>query len=158
MKRIIVLTLLSAVLIFPFRTAAQAQDLTISLDLTKSVVALNAQIKMSITLRNTTAHDISVRKTGGGDHPEANYRISVTTDTGIAVPETASGKSARFAPSASRILQTLKPGESLTEVIDLEKFFEITAPGVYQVTVQRDVEKIETPSPSIAKTIKFVVR
>ncbi len=112
---------------------------TLNIAMQKASTPSKAEEVLVVSLLNNTDHDLKVWKSVGGIHAEQFYDIVMSDSNGSPAPRTDYGlalESHQVYPS-SRILKTLRPGESLNETMDLSKIFVIAKGEGYKIDVSR---------------------
>jgi hypothetical protein len=127
--------------------AAAGVKLLVSLE--KTSFSLGETIPLAVTLRNDGAGDVWIVQRSQWLTP----RVLVTDESGKPVPWSKEGKARREAAEAGyRSIRHLAPGETVRDVIEIDKAFRPTGPGNYRVAAERYV----SPSQDLsrAKTVK----
>lgn len=103
------------------------------------------EVKIAVTLTNTSTHEIVVRKDKAPDHAEFDYQVVVLDETDQSAPKTKYHRllSKEEDPGTTVFIDsggnfTLKPGETLTENLVLNRLFDLSMPGKYKVQAQRE--------------------
>jgi len=90
--------------------------------------------ELRVKVTNLKLAQVSIVRTAA----EFALRIRITGQNGREPPLTKYGKGLLAFQDGSRVRTGLAQHETLTEVLDLEKLYEL-APGTYAVTVSRDI-------------------
>ena len=131
----------------------------------KDVVRGEEPIQLKLQLKNTTEKVLLVKEIAAW----YDYVLNVRTESGQNVPFTELGqkidmmlrgtgdkvrRSIRNEPST--IYTWLKPGEELTDSIDVTELYKITTEGTYFITVKRSVYSLD--GKSLAEVISNTIR
>ena len=122
------------------------------------VFKTNSEVRLSIALKNTTNHNISIPVTMGP--AEFVYQIEAKDAKGNAAPYTKYGRGVMVDKTVgartSAIYVPLKPGETrqVAEVI-VSKLFDLSKPGEYTIRVHRydDQNKVDIDSNELKLTV-----
>lgn len=115
-----------------------SEDLAISLSVDKPVFRQGETIPLHIALRNfgTTPSTVVAWS------PWIQYPLSVRDESGRELPETAYVQQMRNkAYQMRRAMHQLMPGEVVTETLDLDKGYDLKAPGLYTVSAKHPTFK-----------------
>jgi hypothetical protein len=139
---------------------------SLAISVKEHTVKAGSEVPMQIVLTNTSADQIAIR---GGEPPDAGkrdgYILDVRNAAGEFVPNTAylnfqPFKAYLFLPGEAnffdRSFHGLKPGETLTNEVILDKLFDLSQPGKYTIQARRADEN----SKAVAKSniIKVTVK
>jgi hypothetical protein len=125
-------------------------------------IKLGDQIRLNISLTNTSGKEILVGDERGG--VEVDYDISIADENGKAPAATAYLRSIKgnrlpddpkFYRTYSRQILSVKPGMSLDNRIDLGRIYKIISPGIYKIRVERleEISKKRVQSNTITLTV-----
>ena len=113
----------------------------------QAIVKSGSEVKLLITVTNTSDQDVDLYKTPGPDgQAEDVNKIEVRDGSGNALPRAdvqtvEIGGVLRTFPkkmTKSRMGVILKPGDSLEDFTILSNIFDLSKPGKYTVTVQNE--------------------
>ena len=112
---------------------------TLILGTEENVVKAGSEVKINITLRNSSNRAIHMN-TGSS---EIEYVIEVRDSQGTSAPKTDFGRKANERPHfSSDQIFTLQPGECLPKIsLDVTKLYDLSRPGKYTIQVNRLVPK-----------------
>ena len=137
-----------------FFLIAQAQPtkpaISLRISAKQNVIQAGSELQLTIVATNIIDHDISLFRGKGEAEGEFNYKIDVRDDKGIApsrtwygnrlqgkdVDEPKDSAQATLIVS-SDVLLPIQPGGTLTEVIIVNKMFDLSQPGKYSIQAQR---------------------
>jgi len=126
-----------------FSSGKNVQPFALTIRTAQSTVAMGSDIRVEVTLTNTSGRDIAFAKSVGDDAAEFNYVIDMHDAHGKPLAETEHHRRVKAEDSQpishSNQIVTLKPGESLKENAILNNLYEISRPGKYLILAQRDV-------------------
>jgi uncharacterized protein (DUF58 family) len=112
---------------------------SLTIRLLQNVAKVGSEIRVQVVLTNTSDHEIGILKSA----PEADYIVEVRDTRGKMAPDTDFRRKqkdpASVKVSTASPLYTLKPGESLRDEIQVERLYEMSAPGKYSIQVSRTV-------------------
>lgn len=122
---------------------ANTEGFQLSIATDKAGCRLGQSIVVSVLLRNTSSHPLWFWQTD----MEADYDIEIAGNDGKLAPLTTYGQRfhgpGRVDFHASAV--TLKPAESIEQVLPLDKLYDVSRAGVYDVTVTRKVPEVSAP-------------
>lgn len=144
MKGMSILLLLALFGLTDFSSAQNTQQpFALTIRTAQSVVKTGSEIRVEVTLTNTSGRDIALTKSVGDDAAEFNYVIDMHDGHGKPLAETEHHRRVKAEDSLpithSNQILTLKPGESLKENAILNNLYDISRPGKYVILAQRDV-------------------
>jgi len=122
-------------------TPKEAFSLTIAAP--KEPLRAGAELRLQITVTNTSNRKISFI-TSPGPIPEDGflYEIDVRDEQGRSVPLSSDlrGRDPRVPVDyGSRTARTLAPGESFVDQVTVTRFYDLTRPGQYTISVARSM-------------------
>jgi hypothetical protein len=143
----------------PGQAARQPFSLTVTTP--QSIITAGAELRVQVTLKNITDHDIFVSRDFARETAERNYVIDVRDESGQIAPDTAYNRKRKDPGDAkhpnvrygSHMLETLKPGEELNDDAVVTKLYDITLPGKYSLQVSR--QSSDAPGGNIVKSNKI---
>lgn len=106
-----------------------------------------AELRLQVTIKNTSDHDVTFLTSGGAVPEDDGYRYKVEVldahtrpaPPSALVTEMRSGK--KVVDTYSRnIGRKLKPGEALVDLIDVTKLYDLSQPGIYTISVTRPLQ------------------
>jgi len=108
----------------------------------KNPIKLGTEIRVSITVTNTSKENVVLLTTPGRRHAGLWYDVAVRNTNGSSVTKTRfkrilDGEEEKGHVFGSSIATTLAPGESVREEATLGDMYELTMPGTYLVRVDR---------------------
>ena len=110
----------------------------------KNPIRLGTDIRISITVTNTSKEKVVLLTTPGRTHAGIWYDVVVRNTNGSSVTKTrikrildGDGEEEKGHVLGSLIATTLAPGESVKEEATLGDMYELTMPGTYLVRVDR---------------------
>lgn len=125
----------------PASTAKGAFSLTIAAP--KEPLKAEAELRLLVTITNTSNRKISF-VTSPGPTPEDGflYEIDVRDEQGrpVALSSDLRGRDPRVPVNyGSRTARTLSPGESFIDQVTVTRFYDLTRPGQYTISVSRSM-------------------
>jgi dipeptidyl aminopeptidase/acylaminoacyl peptidase len=110
----------------------------ISISAPNDEVQVGTDVRIVISLTNTSDHQILFSHRPGINNPEFSYKIEVRNAAGRAVQETAYGREAQERrDTEGRTVDYVQPGMSVAQVAHLAKLVNLDKPGKYTVQVLR---------------------
>jgi dipeptidyl aminopeptidase/acylaminoacyl peptidase len=119
------------------RAATGNGSFSISVSAPSNEVAVGADAKVVITLKNLTEHQILFRHRPGMENAEFSYTIEVRNPAGHPVEETQYGREARASQDEDRTVEYVQPGQSVVLAAHLGRLVNLRRPGAYTVRVSR---------------------
>jgi len=118
---------------------SSTQPFTLSLETEQNVVKARSEVKVNVTLRNSSNQAIDM--SSGSE--EIDYAIDVRDSQGGLAPDTDFARKLKRRPYySSEQVFSLKPGESLPKAtLSITKFYDLSRPGKYTIQVSRAVPK-----------------
>ncbi|MBI2682463.1 MAG: hypothetical protein HYX26_04475 [Acidobacteriales bacterium] len=120
----------------------QAQSpLSITISTPRDVLRAGSEIRLDITLVNTSDHGVHIARSTGG--PELDYEIEICDLGGKPSVETSYGRkihgkeSERMPRAGSFVSGTLQPGKEFQQQVILNKMYDLSQPGKYVIQVRR---------------------
>jgi hypothetical protein len=112
---------------------------TLTLEAEENPIKAGSEVKVGITLRNSSNHAIDV----GLGLAEMDYALGVRDSQNRIPPETEfARKSKGRGYFSNETVFTLQPGETLPkEMLVISKFYDVSRPGKYTIQVSRAVPK-----------------
>jgi hypothetical protein len=115
-------------------------------------------IKMAITMKNISDHDITMSKWVGNSQAELNYEIIVRGNNGEMPIETRYKNVIKEGGiGGSRKIFPLKPGEEITETSNINKLYDLSRPGEYTIQVEKELPASEGKGMAQSNTITITV-
>jgi len=121
---------------------------SLTLSSSEKVIKAGSEARLEIVLKNTSNHEFSITKSNAEDRAESHYRIDVRDSKGRPVPDTEYAHTVwnlNSKPTTqfvfSEVVHTLKPGESLTDVVVITKLYELSRPGKYTIRISREISR-----------------
>lgn len=105
---------------------------------------VGADLRVEITLTNTSASQIHIAKTNGADDAEIHYTVDVRDDQGNLAPYTTYSRNLKAGTKVlvwSDLTYTLEPGGTLKDTALVTKLYDLTRPGKYSIQVSREIPK-----------------
>jgi len=118
------------------------QPLTITVTPSTPTLKAGVDSEIQISIKNTSDHPITLKRTNGDAFPDYDFTISVQ--------DSISSRSTAIAPLAQRQssprkgsarAETIQPGESIQDRIVLARHFDMSKPGTYTIKVARILPK-----------------
>ncbi len=134
-----------------------AQPLEIAISTQQSKIMAGDPIKIAITMKNMSDHDITIIKFGGDSQAELNYEIIVRDKNGEMLNETSYRKGIKEGVAGSRKLFTLKPSAEITEKANINKLYDLSMPGEYTVQVEKELPPSEGKGKGTIKSNTITV-
>jgi len=163
-KLLLFLTLMAAAAV----SAAQLDPpaFSIAISVPQDVVTRGSKVKVKITLKNTSNHDIVIPRSNAEDQGVFHNKITVRDEEGNLVADKAAvaARTDKNKDTGSELTNltmetvinfTLKPGESLKDGIKLSEFYDLSKPGKYSIEVERtdDITKAVVKSNTITLAV-----
>jgi hypothetical protein len=138
---------------------------SVTISVPQDVVAAGSEVKVKITLKNTSNHDIGIPKSPADDQGGSYNKITVRDEEGNLVADNATiaARTDKHKGTQSElmnltmetiILFTVKPGESLKDGIKLSEIYDLSKPGKYSIELERtDDTKTVVKSNTITLTV-----
>jgi len=125
---------------YPIHALAPRRPFTIVIGTGQSVFKAGSEIRLHITLTNTSAHDIVIWRANGDAQGEvAGYRVEVRDENGNGPPETKYQRVLRGEDEDSLVWSPigmdLSPGKSSKDAMIVNKFYDLSKPGKYKIQV-----------------------
>jgi hypothetical protein len=127
-----------------FPTSANTPLFSVTLDAPKASLKSGAKLILRVTVTNTSDHNIPFKRTPNPiSNEEFRYQIEIRDADGQPAPP-----SARVRALQGQIRMTedwhnhaywLKPGESYSDDLEITKFYDLDKPGIYTVSVSKDL-------------------
>jgi hypothetical protein len=121
---------------------------SLTLSSSEKVIRVGSEARLEIVLKNTSIHEFSIATSNLKDRAESHYLIDVRDSKGRPVPDTEYAHTVwnlNSKPTTlfvfSEIVDTLKPGETMTDVAVITKLYDLTRPGKYTIRVSRKIWK-----------------
>ncbi len=133
--------------------AQNKTPITVLIQCPQSELKSGSEVKLLITVTNTSDQDVDLYKTPGPDgQAEDVNKIEVRDESGRALPRAdvqtvrIGGKLRTFPKKIikSRAGVILKPGESLKDFAILSNLFDLSKPGKYTVTAQNERRSVDS--------------
>jgi hypothetical protein len=107
------------------------------------------ELRVQVTMKNITNHDIGIALPRGDDSAEDSYEIEVLDEKGEPAPDTAFSRDRKDPGDArhprvrvgSTVIDTLKPGAELKDEAVITKLYDLTMAGKYVVRFSRRIEE-----------------
>jgi hypothetical protein len=161
MKRIafaVILAILPATLFFTKVASSQQPKASFTLTIAyQGGAAKSGQVRpLTVTEKNVSSHTIDISR---NEDPSAWYRVEISgngspvpkTDEMLKREATQAAVAANFGP-ADPLFVTLKAGESAVFNFPISSLYDMTEPGVYQITLSR-LSSSNTPVRSNTITV-----
>lgn len=152
---------------------AQEASFSVTIATPANVVKIGSDIRIDITIKNTSDHEIDLPRSVRTDLGEWFTDVEVSDEKGNAMPETKyyrvlRGKDTydneprpdgKFAPKVQQTFglsgYSVKPGANLRDGTVLNKLVDLTRPGKYTIRVRRRDEgtKLSVTSNTITVTL-----
>ena len=139
------------------QTHAPEQSLKITIVAAQNSVMAGDPIKITVTMKNMSDHDITMVAVGNNSKAELNYEIIAREKNGEMVDETRYGKGLKGGVAGSRKLFTLKPGAEITETCNINKLYDMSMPGEYVIQVEKELPASEGKGTIKSNTITVTV-
>jgi hypothetical protein len=122
------------------QTKASKPNISLAIGLRESTVKAGSLVVVEITKKNISNHDMNVRQVVGS--AEWSYDVVVTDEENKPAPTTDFGrrklnKEPYFVGSI--MIDVLKPGESMHEIIALDRMYDFSRAGKYTIQVSQTV-------------------
>lgn len=122
---------------------SKSQLFTLSLEGPHEPLKSGAELRLHVTVKNTSDRTIGFVRSPGPVPEEAfRYEIEVRDATGRSAPPSTylrELKNKTTIISGSNLAHWLKAGESFVDEVDITKLYDLTKPGKYTVAVARDI-------------------
>lgn len=133
---------------------ATSEGFQLSARLRKERVRSGEPILLKLTLKNATVKDLCLERRG----VEREYQLEVKNERGERVPPTEAGMTLinNAGEDWSHYGVKLGPGKKIQDEIEVNKLWEMTAPGTYYITATRPVSKqgCEEKGKGVSNTIE----
>jgi len=136
---------------------APEQSLKITIAAAQNSVMAGEPIKIAVTMKNISDHDIKLVAMGSNSTAELNYEIIARDKNGEMLNETIYGKGLKGGVAGSRKLFTLKPGAEITETSNINKLYDMSMPGEYVIQVEKELPASEGKGTVKSNTITVTV-
>src|SRR6185437_6158558 len=140
LERLLTLIILAAYIAAPVRSGSQA--FTLSLEAEESPTKVNSEVRINVTIRNTSNRAMYVSDSNGP--VPSDYVIDARDSQGRPAPDTDFArklKSKEQGYFSSDTVFTLQPGESHKTALVVTKLYDLSSPGKYLIQVSRTVPK-----------------
>jgi len=146
MRRITRLALLAASVVLAAASClsqtSASQPFTIAIAAVQRDFKVGVEIRVRITLTNTSGRELLVgRAKGDARAEEAGYRIEVVNERGKNPPETKYQRVVKGEADdilvSSPVGFTVQPGKTFEDAMIANKFYDLSQPGKYKIQVQR---------------------
>ena len=136
---------------------APEESLKITIVAAQNSVMAGDPIKITVTMKNMSDHDITMVAVGNNSKAELNYEIITRDKNGEMLNKTIYGKGLKGGVAGSRKLFTLKPGAEITETSDINKLYDMSMPGEYIIQVEKELPASEGKGTVKSNTITVTV-
>jgi hypothetical protein len=118
------------------------QPFTLAIRVDQLTFKIGSQIRLRITLTNTSGQDLPIgRAKGDAQAEEVGYRIEVLDEEGKNAPETKFQRVIKGEEDgifvSSPIAITIQSGKTYEDAMMVNKFYDLSQPGKYTIQVQR---------------------
>lgn len=145
-----------------YQSGSNNQPFQLELSPAAVTAELNQEVDIAVILTNTSNSPETFRASFKGTAPEFFYDISLHSDDGSSVEETKYERSVKghgtIALDYNSKFVTLRPGEHLTEHVNISKLFSLNKAGSYQIQATRpfrDLDKNIQSAKSNVVTLKI---
>ena len=145
--------------------AASKPSFTLSVTASDNDIKIGAAVQVDVTMKNISSQTIEVWRNALGQEGLV-YEMNVTDERGAAPLDTKFGKDIKGLKDPAFLTPdtpihmsggwvTLKPGETLTDRLNISKLYNLAQPGKFAIQVRRfdDESKTFVKSNSISVTI-----
>jgi hypothetical protein len=147
-------------------TTPSRPALSLSLSPVADKITAGSPMPVTITMKNISDHEISYWREMTDDPGGFEYKISAWDDKQTAALDSKFGKALRGREDPAFLTadtplrgtggwRTLKPGETLTDRVNVGRLFDLSRPGKYTIQVQR--LDLDTKSFVMSNKINVVV-
>jgi len=110
--------------------------LSLTIATSRTVVTSGDDIQIEAVLKNTSEDEVPI---GFTDDPRYDLRVEVTTEKGLAAPESKASQRRKdnrlFRGPSHYRADNMSPGQEQRESFEMEDFFDLSSPGAYSVRV-----------------------
>ncbi|HEV2303946.1 MAG TPA: hypothetical protein VGR93_00370 [Candidatus Acidoferrales bacterium] len=140
----LLLSIIAALVVAP-ATLGQNQPFSLTIAPPSKPIKSGAKVYLLVTVTNTTDHTTGLIRSSGSLPDEGfRYHIDVRDSGGHERPQSARlrGLKGKMTMSqSSNLARWLKPGESFVDRIAVTRFYDVTLPGEYSVSVARHFDR-----------------
>jgi len=137
------------------------QPLSLSIAGPSGVIAPGGACDVSITLANVSDKPLTLPVTNGeggwGAHRDLKVTVVSSPSGRILKPIPFDLRKAILSQHSSSRSKTLQPGESISGIIHVSEFFDLSSPGIYQVQITRDIPKELGTGVVTSNTVEITV-
>jgi len=140
----------------------QQAPFSIAISSPQQSIGTGAEVRLEITLKNTSNREIYISKSNGRSQAEFSFVVDAHDDTGKPAPDTEYGRRVMRRETKKRtvlfwseIFLTLKPGEILQDEAIVSKLYDLSRPGKYLIRVSRRVSG--NPKDGVVKSNEIAV-
>jgi hypothetical protein len=133
----------------------KAKPCTITIAAAPGAVRSGAELRLQITMTNTSSEDITVPLVSRPDQADFHYELEVMNEKGQQAPQTAYGRMLKRDLAGSFGFSVAKPGETVKEELVVTKLYDITVPGKYTLQITghwKDLGLVKSNSITIIVT------
>jgi hypothetical protein len=144
MKRMAISLIFALTLVWfaSFRVSAEKQLFSLTVEAPSEPLKVGGELRLRVTVTNTSSHTIVfVRSPGQIPEEFFRYSVEVRDSKGQSAPPSAYVKQLndpRASTFESRRAYSLKPGESFVDDVEVTKFYDLSQPGTYTISVARE--------------------
>lgn len=130
-------------------TSHDSAPFKITLSTESASISSGHPVELQVTLTNISGKDLTIVRNAVKDRGGLDYKFELHKEgTDIAVPETRlhralkgredeTFRTSETPMTGSLVFSDLKPGQSLTDTVDLARLYDLTAAGKYVVIAKR---------------------
>jgi hypothetical protein len=140
LQRLPTLIILAAYIASPVQSTTQA--FTLSLEAEETVIKANSEVRMNVTIRNTSNRAMYVSDSNGP--VPCDYLIDARDSQGRQALDTDLARNLKLKKQGyfdSTFIFTLQPGESHKTALVVTRLYDLSRPGKYLIQVSREVPK-----------------
>ena len=143
---------------------AVKETIALTLSASEDMVKTGSPITVTVALKNVSDHEILYWRENTSDAGGSEYKVDVWDDKSFTARETKFGLALKGRSDSTSLTPdtpvdssggwlTLKPGEGLTDKLNVSKLYDLSQPGKYSIQIRRFDEETK----SFVKSNKITV-
>ncbi|MGA3080303.1 MAG: hypothetical protein ABSD44_02845 [Terracidiphilus sp.] len=142
---------------FVAATGENSPPFTITISASHQPFHAGEKMLVHVALTNVSDKTLTVSGSASSEEAEWFYAVQVHDTNGKDAPETEYGRAARAnaVQFGSMVTDWIKPGGKFEEGVDLNKLFDLTSPGEYEVQLSRHIS--DDPKKDVVTSNKITI-
>jgi predicted DNA-binding transcriptional regulator AlpA len=144
MKRMAISLIFALTLVWfaSFRVSAEKQLFSLTVEAPSEPLKVGGELRLRVTVTNTSDRSITfIRSPGIIPHEAIRYNIEVRDSRGESAPPSEYVRKLKTSETRwfeSSHAYTIKPGESFVDDVEVTRFYDLSQPGKYTISVARE--------------------